>query len=362
MKCPGALRITVVAAVALGLAGCETASSRDRDLGRTTALDPTGLAALAAVSLSAFGVAEVPAAGKHAPATAGSGERWLGPAVEAAHGFTVLSFNMQHRDRPGQLALMAEQLSSDLPRLPDLILCQEVLFKRSASKGRDNTAAVLADELGYFVEGTKRTSDREGVAIVSRWPFAYYDAKHLRARTSALLLGFRRVSVMGEFLVPGVGRVRVVNVHFAYLGFEGRIRRKQLAETLEWIDRRDRQVPADVIILGGDFNSRPHGKEFEPLSDPAITGDLRYRSWNTSEPTRGPKGRPDTRVDYIFVSAPSHDVRMLREQLLFKQGLRNTDGGGRAWLSDHVALLHEYAVAPRPALVASPDSPPAYAR
>ena len=72
---------------------------------------------------------------------------------------------------------------------------------------------------------------------------------------------------------------------------------------------------------------------------------------------RGPKGRPNVRVDYIFVSAPNHDVCMVREELLFKQGLPKTNGTGRFWLSDHVALLHEYAVAPRSALAALPAPP-----
>ena len=46
----------------------------------------------------------------------------------------------------------------------------------------------------------------------------------LEAQTSRLLIGFNRVSVMGEFLVPHVGRVRVVNVHFTNWKFERRIR------------------------------------------------------------------------------------------------------------------------------------------
>jgi endonuclease/exonuclease/phosphatase family metal-dependent hydrolase len=266
---------------------------------------------------------------------------------------SVVTFNMQHRDKPQQLAVMAEHLLADRSRAPDFILCQEVLFQRPLRKGRENTAGVLAQELGYYCRGTKRKSDREGVAIISRYPFVHYDQKHLKARTSGLLLGFRRVSVMGEFLVPGMGRVRVVSVHFAYQSFEHHVRRKQLAETLEWIADRQRRVPADVTILGGDFNIQPHWSEFAPLTDAASTGELRYHDWNTAEPTRGPQGRPNVRLDYIFVAAPDRDVLMLRERLLFAHGLWARDGTRHFWISDHLPVLHEYAIGPTPALAAS---------
>ncbi len=86
---------------------------------------------------------------------------------------SVLSFNMQHRDKPAQLAVMAERLRSDLAEMPDFILCQEVLFQRPPHKSHDNTATVLAEALGYYCHGTKRKSDREGVAIISRHPFVH---------------------------------------------------------------------------------------------------------------------------------------------------------------------------------------------
>jgi endonuclease/exonuclease/phosphatase family metal-dependent hydrolase len=301
-----------------------------------------------------FGAAIVPAVG--APILAAT------PATDAGHGvFTgtggkrlaVLSFNMQHKDQPQQLAAMADQLGADVPRLPDFILCQEVLFKRARHKGQDNTAAVLADELGYHCRGTKRTSDREGVAIVSRYPFDHYESKHLKARTAAFLLGFRRVSVMGEFLVPDVGRVRVVSVHFAYQSFEHHVRRKQLTETLEWIADRQAEVPAELTVLGGDFNIEPHWSELKPMWDTELTGGLRFSDWNGDDPTRGPKGNPNVRIDYIFVAASGCNLRMMGEKLLFGEKLRRRNGSGRFWLSDHLAVLHEYAIGRPPTLAAS---------
>ncbi len=267
--------------------------------------------------------------------------------VDAIFGsrLTALSFNMQHRDRPRELAAMARYLR-EVEGVPDFVLCQEVLFRRQAWRGRDNTAAVLADELGYHAAGTDRRGSREGVSIVSRFPFDYYDERHLKARTSPLLLGFARVSVMGEFIVPRIGRVRVVNTHLAYLPFEGHVRRKQLDETLAWLAEREACEPAVVTIFGGDFNLKPNAKEFEPLRDAKLSGRPRFINANTDWPTLGFRGHPTKRVDYIFISAPGSDVRFLGERLLFVDGLWQADGTRRFHPSDHLPVLHGYDIAP----------------
>ncbi len=260
---------------------------------------------------------------------------------------TVLSYNMQHESDREDLSILAGYLQ-DLDSPPDFILCQEVMFRRGPD-GPGNTAAVLADELGYASRGTKRRSDGEGCAIVSRHTFAHYDELHLKARTSPLLLDFARVSVMGEFQVPGLGRVRVINVHFAYQDFEHHVRRKQLKETMEWLAERDREVPADVTILGGDFNMTPYRQEFAPMLDPAVTGGLVFHNANSLDPTRGPKGNPTKRIDYIFVAAPNRDIGFRGETLLFPNGLVRRDGR-QYFLSDHVPVLHRYTVS-EPTLV-----------
>ena len=256
---------------------------------------------------------------------------------------TALSFNMQHRDRPRELAAVARYLH-EVEGVPDFILCQEVLFRRPSWRGCDNTAGVLADELGYHAAGTDRRGSREGVAILSRFPFAYYDERHLKARTSPLLLGFARVSVMGEFIVPRIGRVRVVNTHLAYQPWEGHVRRKQLNETLAWLAEREAREPAAVTIFGGDFNLKPGADALTRLSDSKTIGRLRFINANTDWPTLGRRGNPTKRVDYIFISAPGRDVRFLGERLLFADGLWHSDGTRRFHPSDHLPLLHRYVI------------------
>ena len=278
-------------------------------------------------------------------------------AEDRADRLGVLTFNMEHRDNPKQLAVMAQHLRSDLDEVPEFMLLQEVMFNRSKSKGEDNTAAVLADQLGYYCQGTKRSSDREGIAIASRYPFAFYDAITLKSQTSGLLLGFRRVSVMGEFLVPSIGRVRVVNVHFTNWGFEAHVRYKQLKETIQWIAQRESQVHAVVTIFGGDFNAEPDGGEMPLLTDASVTGDLKFQNFNTSNPTRGGEGHPNKRIDYLFVSAPPQSLNFIKEQRLWMDGLVAKAGDSPFWLSDHVPVMHEYIVqAPRPIRMARQTS------
>lgn len=262
----------------------------------------------------------------------------------ASSPLAVLTYNLQHETNHKALAVLADHLRWDVERSPDFILCQEVIFPAGRRQG--NAAGQLAEDLGYNCRATKRTSDHEGVAILSRYPFDYYDELHLKARTSTFLLGFRRVSVMGEFLVPDIGRVRVVNVHFAYWNFEHRVRRRQLQETVEWIARREREVPADVTILGGDFNMKPGRDEFAPMLDPQVSAGLVFQNANTEAPTRGPKGSPNKRIDYIFIAAPDLSVGCRGETLLFPDGLLYPDGRHR-YLSDHVPVLHEYDVGTR---------------
>lgn len=270
----------------------------------------------------------------------------LRPRVErpgglSTAGLAVMTANLKHKDRPEELKIVVDHLRADVPRLPDFILCQEVVFKRSGPE--KNTAEVLARHLGYHTRGTKRTSDKEGLAIVSRYPFEYYGEKHLKAQTSRLLLGFRRVSVMGEFQVPGVGRVRVVNVHFTNWGFEARIRRKQLEETLAWINERDDKVPAAVTFLGGDFNAELHEGEMKALREPKL-GTPAFVSYNGKTPTKGSVGGDQkTRIDLLFVATPDRNWKLGREQVLWKDGLSwgpHTDDV--FYLSDHLPVYHLY--------------------
>jgi endonuclease/exonuclease/phosphatase family metal-dependent hydrolase len=263
---------------------------------------------------------------------------------------TAMTFNMQHRDRSGELAVLADHLR-EAEGVPDFILCQEVLFERGFLGGPGSTAAVLGNELGHHTRGTQRQGNREGIAIISRWPFDFYDERHLEARSSVFVAGFRRVSTIGEFAVPGVGRVRVVNTHLTNWPGEGEIRLRQLRETLDWVAERQRLVPADLTILGGDLNATRDMPELLPIADPNWAGAKVLCDGNGAAPTYGSNGRAHKRIDYIFAAAPAGGVSLVEERVLFADGLWRRDGSERFWISDHLPVLHEYALAERSAAV-----------
>ena len=256
---------------------------------------------------------------------------------------SVMSFNMEHRDRPKELAVMANHLRSDAAETPDFILLQEVVFARSRIAGEENTAAVLANELGYYSRGTQRSSDREGIAIVSRYPFLYYASRELSHQTSGLLLGFKRVSVMGEFNVPQIGRVRVVDVHLTNWDFDAHVRRKQLEETLIWAGQRQKDSPCDLVVFGGDFNITADSDDLDMMRNTALTGGIEYRSYNNERTnTRGGK-----RVDYIYVATPADrsNLSYINEQMMWTDGLTFSSTGSHFQLSDHLPVLQEYRIA-----------------
>jgi endonuclease/exonuclease/phosphatase family metal-dependent hydrolase len=273
-----------------------------------------------------------------------------GPALAAAPKIDVMTVNLEHKDRPSELRAAADYMRTELERIPDFIMCQEVMFKRSGE--HKDTAAVLAAELGYQSRGTKRKSDKEGLAIISRYPFAHYEELHHKAQTSPLLLGFKRVSVMGEFIVPGVGRVRVVNVHYTNWGFERHVRKNQIKETMKWIADRQCIQPAVITFLGGDFNSKRHWNEMKKLDDKHGDGSIVWEDYNTEAPSQGLIGEPHQRIDYIFVSA-GNGLAFGGEKILFKDKLKNGDSEFR--LSDHVAVLHSYRVNDATTLARTPQ-------
>lgn len=261
-----------------------------------------------------------------------------------ARPISVLSFNMQRKENQRNIELVAKHLREDTQRLPDFILCQEVMFNRSERAAFSSSAAALADQFGYHVAGSPRRSGREGIAIVSKYPFEHFDFKQLDNKS---LFGFPRVSVMGEFLVPGVGRVRVVDVHLTHWSGEHAMRHRQLEETLEWVAAREAIAPADMLILGGDFNAKPFSTELALINEAPSHMDFELMNFNTEDNTKGGKGSWTYRVDYIFASAPAHELRFQGETLLWADGLPKANGRGTYWPSDHLLVLHEYAVGRR---------------
>jgi endonuclease/exonuclease/phosphatase family metal-dependent hydrolase len=247
---------------------------------------------------------------------------------------SVLSANLHRNRSPADMRLLAANVHRDLSDGPDFVLCQEVMF--SPLGPAQSSAAALARGLNYHWAGNPRGAiSAEGSAILSRYPFIY---------SSRWRLGFRRMSVMGEFDVPGIGRVRVINVHFQDKPAHADNRRAQLAETLRWIEARERRCPATITILGGDFNAEPDAPEFAALFSPESATS--FQSFNTKRLSTLDKTlrRRVLRLDNIYIA--SSDPNLIGdgvERVLWPVGLSSGDG---RWLyvSDHLPILHVYSL------------------
>ena len=266
---------------------------------------------------------------------------------------SVMSTNLHRTTSDREMRDLAENIRADLGAGPDFIVCQEVMFTGVGTA--DSAAASLAQHLGYHARGNPRgKGGLEGSAILSRYPFTYYEGRTLDSSPSRWLLGFRRMSAMGEFDVPGVGLVRVVGVHLQSGGpWKAHKREQQLRETLEWIADRDAVAPAAVTFLGGDFNAEPDQRELDALDRPFR--DLAFRDFNSAIPTKKKRESSEHarfRIDNIFVASAAHrPVRFAGEQVLWNDGIRTGKGDRRVAFSDHLPLLHTYALpAPEPAL------------
>jgi endonuclease/exonuclease/phosphatase family metal-dependent hydrolase len=176
---------------------------------------------------------------------------------------------------------------------------------------------------------------------------------------------------MAETMVPGVGRVRLVNVHLTNWGFETHVRREQLKETLEWAAARERKAPAALTFLAGDFNAEADFAEMALIKDRSVTGPLAFQDSNGTAFSQGAHGKPDKRIDFIFVSG-ANLPSFAGEELMWKNGVPTPDGD-HFYLSDHLAVVHRYTLAPeaapapatveknkpahRPQITAAPVSP-----
>jgi endonuclease/exonuclease/phosphatase family metal-dependent hydrolase len=135
--------------------------------------------------------------------------------------------------------------------------------------------------------------------------------------------------------------VRVVDVHLTNWDFDARVRRDQLEETLRWAADRQAEVPADLVVFGGDFNIESNSSDLDMMYDSNFTRGVAYRGYNNPlAVTRNGK-----RVDYIFIATPGNrsSVAYMSEQTMWPAGLKFASGG-RFRLSDHLPVLQEYRV------------------
>lgn len=275
-----------------------------------------------------------------------SGISWAGQNVaDSSARIRIFTFNILRTNglAENEMKSLARYFKERPDKTPDFILLQEVYSYNSKDPARAHAAAILAREMNYHVKYANKggiIGPSEGSAILSRFPFEHFDSISMG---SAPLLDSLRLAVMGEFMVPGIGRVRVVNVHLAYAPDMKKFRRSQVKQTLQWMCKRESnaETSAAVSFLGGDFNASADSGELAAIFNSAYCGFFNFQNFNTKDFTCGSKERHDKyRIDQIFVSGGPLKVQFLGETLPGKEGTESYNEEIK--FSDHVPVYHEY--------------------
>lgn len=256
----------------------------------------------------------------------------------------VMTFNINRSNglAEEQMKKIARFFRKNPSSLPDFILLQEVYFYDSNVPLKTSAAAVLAKELNYYFQGQKKgglIGSTEGSAILSRYPFTHFGSQSM---DSYPLLDSKRLAIMGEFDVPALGRVRVINVHLAYASYMGGKRKHQMKQTIRWLRKRqeDPNSRADITFFGGDFNATADSEEVSILFNEDRAGDMKFQNLNSKESSFGHKQDNNRRIDLIFVSSKKLSVRLLEEKLFWEKGSSSDDSSLR--FSDHSPVFHGY--------------------
>jgi len=225
----------------------------------------------------------------------------------------------------------------------DIVLLQEVDRRQKRTAGVDEVA-LLAEATGMNSAYAPAMVDGEaqyGIAILSRWPVASFDAVALPridyTQTQKELptwFSEQRMALVARIDSPD-GPISAVCAH---LGLTKEQRLQQI-EALARIAQAEMRS-GRAVVLGGDFNAEPDGVELAAvravLADAyhdhpkqnGLVEDMTVRARNTF-----PSNGPDRCIDYIFFDAAAFSVTSIAV--------------GEAKFSDHLPVVAELSMAVR---------------
>jgi endonuclease/exonuclease/phosphatase family metal-dependent hydrolase len=287
--------------------------------------------------------------------------------------FSILTFNVgQCRFRYFKKKPWVEPagfLEERFALLPDALLqtnadiiCVQELFNYDY---RQDLRHVLADKLhrGYrhrACDGPpgKRFSPNQGpgLGIFSKRSLHTHAFIPFDVSNFVEWIFVRKGFQVATFDLPGVGTVRLINVHTASgkdpeSAYNEGIRHLQQEQILELLERD----PYDVDLLTGDFNHDVDVSHvnYEQIIEAGFTdaflsaggtGD----SWSVENPFNrfGPHGHcPSQRVDHVFIrERKTSRLRPVRAKIVLDESCVRVEHDGRATLSDHygVQVWFEY--------------------
>jgi maltose 6'-phosphate phosphatase len=154
-------------------------------------------------------------------------------------------------DKFSQIAKAIDELHADV------VCFQEVaeLWNDGAGDWQSNSAKIINDRLAtpYHIHTDWSHLGfgkyREGVAILSKYPFITQDAKYVSDSHDIYSIHSRKV-VMARVKVPYIGLVNVFSVHLSWWedGFA-----EQFQRLCEWAEAKQ-SAPVKTTLLCGDFN------------------------------------------------------------------------------------------------------------
>ena len=257
--------------------------------------------------------------------------------------FRVLTLNLhcyQEADQEAKLATIARAITA---LKIDAVCLQEVAehWNDGAGDWASNTARIIHAQLpqpfylctDWSHRGFERY--REGVAILSRYPFVRTEARYVSTSHDAFDIHARKV-LMGQVTVPGLGAINLFSAHLSWWrdGF-----RSQFDTLRAWAERRaTRHVVA--TLLCGDFNVSPGAEgyahvittsEFEDQFLKATDRALFEKAFRHRHTDWQAALTHDGRIDFIFMKRGDR-LRAVTAQRLFTAG-----DYGR--VSDHEGFL-----------------------
>lgn len=254
----------------------------------------------------------------------------------------VLTLNV--KDDRSSLPLIAMKKELQQKKIqPDFILLQEMHIESNSH----STIKNYASNLNYTnLSQVKRKEDTESLGILSSYNIMKNPltgklsiwSLHLKAKSK-----YKRVALMTDFLVPLVGRTRVINTHLAHKkDLDTRsVRKNQVEEIINWIKNQQKDLPAQAIIFGGDFNSNKkesiYSGELDTITTTPLSKNLYFQDQNGSTHT----SHDNRRIDNIYYASLNSSLSFKSEEILFEEKVKLKKNQFIA-ISDHKGVLHTY--------------------
>lgn len=229
------------------------------------------------------------------------------PRSAADAPLTVLVFNI-HAGKDAKNVDNLERVASLVKETgADVVLLQEV-DRNTTRSGKVDQPAVLERLTGFHAVLGKSLDYQGGdygIAVLSRWPIARWDAHRLPVEPPQLRSGVYepRTALVTTIETPW-GPLGVVNTHLD-AGGPDVYRRQEVRTVLAVVDSL--KASGLTVLAGGDFNSTPESA----VQQQARAGGLRdaFAECGSGDGLSYPEDKPTKRIDYLFLTGSARCER-----------------------------------------------------